>query len=207
MAKIEVKNLSFSYVRKAKDKILKNTSFQLEPATITAVIGLSGCGKTTLCHCLCGIIPNVLKGDLSGEVTIDGKSVFSRKLCDLASTVGLVMQNPDNQLVCTTVEDEIAFAMENLAYPPAEIHRRVDEILEFMDLEQYRKHNPAKLSVGQKQLVAVAAVLSLNPQVLIFDEPMSHLDEKGRQLKTKDWLLIIALPLLTAVLMVVTAIY
>ena len=102
MAKIEVKNLSFSYVRKAKDKILKNISFQLEPATITAVIGLSG---------------------------------------------------------------------------------------------------------GQKQLVAVAAVLSLNPQVLIFDEPMSHLDEKGRQLKTKDWLLIIALPLLTAVLMVVTAIY
>ncbi len=181
MAFIEVSNLTFSY--KGSDKrILKKLSFSLAEGSITAVLGLSGCGKTTLCHCLCGIIPHAISGDLHGEVAIGGEKVFDSKLCDLAATVGLVMQSPDNQLVCTTVEDEIAFAMENLAYPRREIRRRVEEILQFMNLRQLRLQNPASLSGGQKQLVAIGAVLATAPKLIIFDEPMSHLDEQGQHL-------------------------
>ena len=94
------------------------------------------------------------------------------------------MQSPDNQLICTTVEDEIAFAMENLAYPPDTIRRRVEEILRFLDLADLRLQNPSSLSGGQKQLVAIGAVLATSPRVIIFDEPMSHLDEQGKELIT-----------------------
>lgn len=185
MAFIEVSNLSFSYQGNADKKILKNLNFSLEEGSITAVLGLSGCGKTTLCHCLCGIIPNAIPGELHGDITVAGKSIFSGRLCDLATTVGLVMQSPDNQLVCTTVEDEIAFAMENLAYPPAAIRQRVEEILDFLGLKDLRLQNPGNLSGGQKQLAAIGAVLATSPRVIIFDEPMSHLDEQGRELITK----------------------
>lgn len=184
MAFIEVNNLSFSYKNSADKKILKNLNFSLEEGSVTAVLGLSGCGKTTLCHCLCGIIPAAIPGDLHGDVTVGGESVFSRRLCDLAAVVGLVMQSPDNQLVCSTVEDEIAFAMENLAYPKDEIRRKVEEILKFMNLQELRLQNPGSLSGGQKQLVAIGAVLATSPQVIIFDEPMSHLDKQGINLIT-----------------------
>lgn len=181
MAFIEVSNLTFSYKSGGK-KILKNLNFSLTAGSITAVLGLSGCGKTTLCHCLCGIIPNAVSGDLHGDITIGGKKIFDSKLCDLTATVGLVMQSPDSQLVCTTVEDEIAFAMENLAYPQPEIRSRVEEILQFMNLRELRLQNPACLSGGQKQLVAIGAVLATAPKLIIFDEPMSHLDERGQAL-------------------------
>lgn len=184
MAFIEVSNLSFSYKGNADKKILKNLNFSLDEGSVTAVLGLSGCGKTTLCHCLCGIIPHAVSGELHGDITVAGKSVFSGRLCDWATTVGLVMQSPDNQLICTTVEDEIAFAMENLAYPPDTIHRRVEEILRFLDLADLRLQNPSSLSGGQKQLVAIGAVLATSPRVIIFDEPMSHLDEQGKELIT-----------------------
>ncbi|MGI5824290.1 MAG: energy-coupling factor ABC transporter ATP-binding protein [Bacillota bacterium] len=180
MALIKVKNLSFSYNENGEDRILKNISFQLEQGSLTAVIGLSGCGKTTLCHCLCGIIPEAVGGKMQGDIFIGDLDVSGGRLCDLASTVGLVMQNPDDQLVCTTVEDEVAFALENLALPPAEIQKKTDEILNFLQIDNLRLQNPGRLSGGQKQLVAIASVLALSPRVLIFDEPMSHLDEKGR---------------------------
>lgn len=184
MALIQVNNLSFAYNGQSENKVLNNLSFNLEAGTITAVIGLSGCGKTTLCHCLCGIIPNAVEGHIKGDILIENENIKGKSLSKLAPVIGLVMQNPDDQLVCTTVEDEIAFAMENLAYPPDEIRARVEEILKFMNLECHRHQNPNRLSGGQKQLVSVAAVLALNPEILIFDEPMSHLDDYGRGLIT-----------------------
>lgn len=182
MGFIKVRNLSFSYEEGLEDRVLKNISFELAKGTITAIIGLSGCGKTTLCHCLCGVIPGAIEGKLQGEIFIDDLDVFGKRLCRLSSTIGLVMQNPDDQLVCTTVEDEIAFAMENMVMPPDEIQKKVDEILDFLNIEDLRLQNPGKLSGGQKQLVAIASVLALSPEVIIFDEPMSHLDENSRKI-------------------------
>ena len=182
MALIQVRDLSFAYNQNIKNPVLDNLNFCLDAATITAVIGLSGCGKTTLCHCLCGIIPNVLEGHMDGSILIKNENIRGKSLSELAPTIGLVMQNPDDQLVCTTVEDEVAFAMENMAFTPKEIKARVDEILKFMNLELYRYKNPNQLSGGQKQLVSVAAVLALDPEIIIFDEPMSHLDDFGREL-------------------------
>ena len=177
---VTVENLSFFYDEDKDNPILKNLSFSLAQGSLTAVIGLSGCGKTTLCHCLCGIIPNAVNGKLSGNILLNGENIAGKSLSVLSQTIGLVMQNPDDQIVCTTVEDEIAFALENQMMPPAEIRRRVDEILEFLNITNLQTANPAKLSGGQKQLVAIGSVLALSPQIIIFDEPMSHLDEKGR---------------------------
>lgn len=176
---IEVKNLSFQY---DTAEVLHDLTFSIEKNTITAILGLSGCGKTTLCHCLAGIIPNCIEGSLTGEIYIDGLELRGKKLSKLASVIGLVMQNPDNQLVTTTVEDELAFGPENMNVPPEEIRIRVDEILELLKLKDLRYENPVRLSGGQKQMVAIASVLALNPDVLILDEPLSRLDAQGKEL-------------------------
>jgi len=183
---IEVKNYSFSYGN-AK-RVLNNLNFTVQAGTITAVIGLSGCGKTTLCHCLCGIIPNSIEGEVEGSIRINEQDIKGNRLSKLACTVGLVMQNPDDQIVCSTVEDELAFAPENLSIAPAEIQNRVDDTLRLLEIESLRLENPNKLSGGQKHMVAIGSVLTLNPEILLLDEPMSHLDEAGKTL-IKDTLI------------------
>jgi energy-coupling factor transport system ATP-binding protein len=183
---IEVKNLSYAYDEGSE--VLHNLNLQIARGSITAVIGLSGCGKTTFCRSLCGIIPNVLGGSLNGQILLDTEDINKYLLAKLATKIALVMQNPDHQLVTTTVEDELAFAPENLCLPPHEINRRVDKALELLNLQKFRLRNPTHLSGGEKQLVAIASVLTLEPQVLVLDEAMSHLDEDGKAM-VKDALI------------------
>lgn len=180
MEAIVVDQLSYRY-RAAGRQILKNVSFKVSPGEIVALIGLSGCGKSTLCLCLGGIIPHYLGGRLTGRVIINGKDTKDYKVAQMALEVGLVFQDPDTQLFSPTVEDEIAFAPENLCLPVEEIGYRVNKVLDTLGISSLRKTNPNHLSGGQKHLVAMGAVLALDPAILVLDEVMAQLDASGKE--------------------------
>ncbi len=175
---IEVQNLSFAYPNRGQ--VLKDISFCVPKGQIVGLIGASGCGKSTLCLCLAGIIPHSIKGKMKGKIWIDSKDVMDCTLPQLAQKIGMVFQDPDTQLFCPTVEDELAFAPENLCIPPGEIQQRVSKTLKMIDIEHLRYRNPSQLSGGEKHLVALGAVLTLDPDILIFDEVMPRLDEAGK---------------------------
>ena len=179
MKAIEVEHLTFSY--DGQKLILNDISFSIEQGEFVAIIGDSGCGKSTLCHILCGIIPAAIGGEISGRAVVGGRLLSEVKLKDMAKTVGFVMQDPDRQIVTSAVEDELAFGPENLCIAPKEIKKTVDETLEFLQLKKLRLCNPNKLSGGQKQLVTIGSVLTLEPSIVIMDEPFSHLDSSGRE--------------------------
>lgn len=180
MEAIVVDQLSYRY-RADGRQILKNVSFKVSPGEIVALIGLSGCGKSTLCLCLGGIIPHYLGGRLTGRVIINGKDTKDYKVAQMALEVGLVFQDPDTQLFSPTVEDEIAFAPENLCLPVEEIGYRVNKVLDTLGISSLRKTNPNHLSGGQKHLVAMGAVLALDPAILVLDEVMAQLDASGKE--------------------------
>ena len=180
MEAVTVQNLSFAY--RGGEPLLRNLSFSIGSGETVVFAGLSGCGKTTLCRILCGVIPNAIDGEIQGSVALFGEPVAGKKLSQLAPTVGLLFQDSDDQLVCTTVEDELAFAPENLCMPPEAIAALVDETLEAFGLTALRLRDPATLSGGQKKLVALASLMTLGPKLLILDEPMSNLDGQGRAL-------------------------
>ena len=179
MSVLTAENLNIAYGRR---QILENTSFSVEKGETLVIAGLSGSGKTTLCHALCGLIPRVLHTRFSGRVSMAGEDIKNYSLFDLATAVGLVFQDADTQIICTQVEDELAFGLENLCVPPAEIRSRVDAMLRRFGLWDLRHENPARLSGGQKRLVTLASVLILEPRVLILDEPMTTLDASGKAL-------------------------
>lgn len=185
MSIIQIENLKFTYP--SGKQVLKGIDLMIEPGEMIGLIGDSGCGKSTLCHVMCGIIPNVIGGTAAGQVRIKDKNMRQTKLKDMAETVGFVMQDADRMIVCSTVEDELAFGPENLCIPPEEIKRRVDETLELLQMTEYRETDPNHLSGGQKQLVTIGSVLTLQPDILILDEPHSHLDEESR-IRTKQLL-------------------
>lgn len=176
---VRVDNLGFAYQKEGK-QILQNIDLVAAAGEAVAIVGLSGIGKSTLCYCISGIIPHVYNGWMTGNVLISGEDTRSMTLPQIATRLGIVFQNPDNQLFSPTVEDEVAFGPENLCLPRSEIAQRVDEALQTAGIEHLRYASPHRLSGGQKQLVALASVLSLKPQILIFDEAMSQLDEQGR---------------------------
>jgi len=180
VAAVKVENLVYAYP--GGQPVLKRLNFTVDAGETVAVIGLSGCGKTTLCQCLCGLAPHVLGGSMQGRVLIQGQETTECKLPQLACEIGMVFQNPDVQLVTTTVEDEIAFAPENLCLPPLEISNRVEEILNLLGFSHLRLKNPGLLSGGQRQLLSLGAVLALRPSIMVLDEPMAQLDGKGRHL-------------------------
>lgn len=185
MSIIEISNLKFTYP--SGKQVLQGVDLSVEPGEVIGLIGDSGCGKSTLCHVMCGIIPNVIGGTAAGQVRIKDKNMRETKLKDMAQTVGFVMQDADRMIVCSTVEDELAFGPENLCIPPEEIRRRVDETLELIQMTEHRLTDPNHLSGGQKQMVTIGSVLTLQPDILILDEPNSHLDEASR-LRTKELL-------------------
>ncbi|SHK23212.1 energy-coupling factor ABC transporter ATP-binding protein [Paramaledivibacter caminithermalis] len=176
---IEIDNLYFKY-NGQKDYILKGINLSVKQGEILAIVGLSGNGKSTLCYTLNGIIPNTFKGDFHGSVKILGNNVKDTDRAELATIVGVVFQDPDTQLFSPTVEDEIAFGPENLCVSREEIGQRIEEVLKLIDMERYRYENPNNLSGGEKQLIALGAVLSLEPDILVFDEAMAQIDEKGK---------------------------
>ena len=178
MLAVEAHALSFAYPGKCP--ILRELSFDVRPGEVFVLAGLSGCGKTTLCRILSGIIPHAVDGNLGGALYVLGRHMPESSLAETATHVGLVFQDVDTQLVCTTVEDELAFGLENLCTEPAEIRRRVQASLEEYHLEALRLCDPAQLSGGEKRRLAMAAVQILEPDLLILDEPMSNLDEAGQ---------------------------
>jgi energy-coupling factor transport system ATP-binding protein len=176
---VEINNLHFTYPEN-KSSILNGIKLQINKGEIFAIIGLNGSGKSTLCYCICGIIPHVFGGDMQGEVLIFGNSTKNMKLPVISTNVGIVFQDPDTQLFSPTVEDEIAFGPENLCVDRNEIGLRISKNLELVAMEKHRYANPDNLSGGEKQLIALASTLSLNPQIIIFDEVMSQIDDAGK---------------------------
>ena len=172
---ISLKNVSFSYDK--HHNALENLSFEVKKGEYLAVIGHNGSGKSTLARLLNAlIIPD------SGEILVDGFSVNDKKnTFEIRKRVGVVFQNPDNQLVASIVEDDIAFGPENLGVKREEIAKRIDFALKAVNMEEFRKSSPTRLSGGQKQRIAIAGVLALNPQVLILDESTAMLDPQGRK--------------------------
>lgn len=175
MSFIEVKNIDFSYEEGAE--ILKDFSLSVEKGSFVAILGHNGSGKSTLAKLLNGLnLPD------SGKVLIDGiDTADEEKAMDIRNKVGLVFQNPDNQIVATIVEEDIAFGPENLGLDRKEIRKRVDESLEAVGMSEYMHHEPHRLSGGQKQRVAIAGILAMQPDCVVFDEPTAMLDPRGRK--------------------------
>jgi len=177
---IKTEKLDFSYSSTdgaIPKLVLNNINLEIKKGTFVAVIGHNGSGKTTLAKHFNAIL---LPG--GGHVYIDGMETGKDEfLIDIRRRVGMVFQNPDNQIVATVVEEDVAFAPENLGYPSDEIRRRVDEALKIVGMYEYRNHAPHLLSGGQKQRVAIAGVLAMRPACVVFDEPTAMLDPAGRQ--------------------------
>lgn len=177
---LKVEDLTVAYAD--KPPTVKNVSFTVKDGTAVVLTGPSGCGKSTLCSALCGLIPEVIKGTVSGSIEVYGKSTAGKPVSELSQIIGMVFQNPDDQLICSTVEDEIAFAVENMCVEPEEIRRLVDEQLKYFKIEHLALRDPSRLSGGQKKLVTIASVLISGPEIIILDEPMTGLDAPSRQL-------------------------
>ena len=172
---ITAENVNFSYDKKRN--VIKNLSLCVNRGEYLAVIGHNGSGKSTLARLF-----NALLLPDSGKITVDGFSSDDKKsLFEIRKRVGVVFQNPDNQLVASIVEDDVAFGPENLGVNRAEIGERIDYALKAVGMENFRKSSPERLSGGQKQRIAIAGVLALKPEVIILDESTAMLDPKGRK--------------------------
>lgn len=141
-----------------------------------ALSGQSGAGKSTLLNCICGVIPGSVKAEISGDILLWDKPVGGYSRAEMARYVGVVFQNPDTQLFCDSVEDELAFGLENLLLSREDMSARIDEALAFTGLESHRYTSPNQLSGGQKQMVVLAAVMAMCPRLLLLDEALSQLD-------------------------------
>ena len=181
---IRTENLGFSYTDsdgKKESPALKGISVEIKKGEYVAVLGHNGSGKSTFAKLL-----NLILEPTQGTLVIDGVDVTAQELTDelllqLRRKVGMVFQNPDNQLVATVVEEDVAFGPENLGIEPEEIRIRVDEALEAVGMAQYAQHEPHRLSGGQKQRIAIAGVIAMMPQCIIFDESTAMLDPSGRR--------------------------
>lgn len=180
MPAVEIENLFFKY-KGQNEYILKGVNLRAHRGEVLAIVGLSGNGKSTICYTLNGIIPKTLKGDMEGNIRVFGNHVKDMDIGELAKIIGVVFQDPDTQLFSPTVEDEIAFGPENLCLSREEIETRIEKVLKLTGMEGYRYENPNNLSGGEKQLVALGAVLSLEPDILVFDEAMAQIDDKGKK--------------------------
>ena len=175
---IKTENLRFTYAEagEVNPLVLDGVSLNIEAGTFVAVLGHNGSGKSTLAKHL-----NAILLPSGGKVYVDGiDTMDEERLLDIRRTVGMVFQNPDNQIVANVVEEDVAFAPENLGVPPEEIRRRVDDALKTVGMYEYREHAPHLLSGGQKQRVAIAGVLAMAPRCIVLDEPTAMLDPTGR---------------------------
>jgi len=178
---IEVRNASFAYRSGSDDGqevlALDDISLSVRQGEFLAVLGRNGSGKSTLAKLM-----NALILPVSGTVIVDGIDTTDEEmLWDIRSTTGMVFQNPDNQIVGTVVEEDVAFGPENLGVPPKEIRARVDEALEMIGMSEFKKHAPHQLSGGQKQRVAIAGILAMRPKCIVLDEATAMLDPVGRR--------------------------
>jgi energy-coupling factor transporter ATPase len=175
MAIIQTANLTYTYPGGTKQSI-SDVSIKIEKGEFALITGPSGCGKTTLCRCFNGLIPHFYQGEMKGEITVAGLNVSEHPTHQLAQHVGLVFQNPENQLFALSVEKDVAFGLENLGVPREEMRKSVDWALQLTGINDLRERAPHELSGGQQQRVAIASVLAMKPQVIVLDEPTSFLD-------------------------------
>lgn len=173
---IKTENLNYAYPGETEKYALDGIDLTISRGEFVAVLGHNGSGKSTLAGHF-----NVIRLPTGGKVYVDGMDTINPdKLLSIRKTCAMVFQNPDNQIVATVVEEDVAFALENMGLPPAEIRRRVDDALHAVDMYAYRNHAPHKLSGGQKQRVAIAGVIAMMPRCVVFDEPTAMLDPAGR---------------------------
>ncbi|MCI5528027.1 MAG: energy-coupling factor transporter ATPase [Oscillospiraceae bacterium] len=178
---LSARDVSFAYDNYEEKQlppiVLEDVSLDIQPGEFVAVLGHNGSGKSTLAkHFNAILLPT------AGTVYVGGIDTKQEdRLYDIRQTAGMVFQNPDNQLVATIVEEDVAFALENLGVPPEEIRRRVDESLKTVGMYEYREHAPHQLSGGQKQRVAIAGIIAMRPKCIVLDEPTAMLDPQGRR--------------------------
>ncbi len=178
MALIEARNLTFTYAGREKPSI-EDINLSIDKGEFVILTGPSGCGKTTLCRCFNGLIPHFYNGELKGEVIVAGLKVDEHPTYELACHVGMVFQNPENQLFALSVEKDVAFGLENLGLPREEIRKRVDWAMKMTGIYELKERAPYELSGGQQQRVAIASILAMQSEVMVLDEPTSFLDPLG----------------------------
>ncbi|ETW87954.1 MULTISPECIES: energy-coupling factor ABC transporter ATP-binding protein [Streptococcus] len=173
---IEIKNLKFKYNQDQTSYTLNNVSFHVKRGEWLSIVGHNGSGKSTTAR----LIGGLLVAD-SGQIIVDGQELTEETVWDIRDKIGMVFQNPDNQFVGATVEDDVAFGLENKGLPYKEMVSRVQEALSFVGMMDFKDREPARLSGGQKQRVAIAGIIAMRPSILILDEATSMLDPEGRQ--------------------------
>ena len=179
---LKAESLHFSYINDIEDppvktEVLKGIDLDIKKGEFVAVLGHNGSGKSTLAKCF-----NAINLPESGDAFVDGiNTKDDDRLLDIRQKVGMVFQNPDNQIVATIVEEDVAFALENMGVAPDEIRRRVDDALKTVGMYEYREHAVHKLSGGQKQRVAIAGIIAMSPDCILLDEPTAMLDPAGRR--------------------------
>lgn len=193
---IEVKNLSYRYDHKSEDYILKDVSFHVKQGEWISIVGHNGSGKSTTVR----LIDGLLEAE-SGDIIISGDKLTADNVWEKRRQIGMVFQNPDNQFVGATVEDDVAFGLENQGMEYPMMVKRVHEALELVGMQNFKEREPARLSGGQKQRVAIAGVVALQPDIIILDEATSMLDPEGRlelirtvkEIKDKNHLTVISI--------------
>ena len=173
---IEIKNLKFKYHQDQPSYTLNDVSFHVKHGEWLSIVGHNGSGKSTTAR----LIGGLLVAD-SGQIIVDGQELTEETVWDIRDKIGMVFQNPDNQFVGATVEDDVAFGLENKGLPYKEMVSRVQEALSFVGMMDFKDREPARLSGGQKQRVAIAGIIAMRPSILILDEATSMLDPEGRQ--------------------------
>lgn len=175
---LEVEELRYKYPV-GKDYVLKGVSLRVERGEFLGILGPTGAGKTTLCMCLNGLIPHYKGGELHGSIRIMNKDSLTESVAGLANHVGVVFQDPESQLITSSVEDEIAFGLLNRGFDQVKVQEIVNETLETLGIAHLRKRVPQTCSGGEKQKIAIAATIALQPQIVVFDEATSDLDAEG----------------------------
>jgi len=177
---IETRDLTYTYPGVTKPSI-EEVSITINKGDFVILTGPSGCGKTTLCRCFNGLIPHFYNGNLEGKIEVAGLNVVDHQIHQIARHVGLVFQNPENQLFALSVEKDVAFGLENFAMPRDEMRKRVDWALQMAGISELSERPPHELSGGQQQRVAIASVLAMQPDIMVLDEPTSFLDPVGAE--------------------------
>ena len=181
---LSVENLGYAYPTLKPDQppewVLRGVNLTVEEGEFLSIMGPTGVGKTTLCLALNGIVPHLTGGVIRGRVLADGLDTRATPVAELARRVGVVFQDPETQIFNPSVEAEVAFGLENLGIPRAEMRQRIDHALAQVGMQAFAASSPAHLSGGQKQRVAIAAILAMRPRVLVLDEPTANLDPAGK---------------------------
>lgn len=173
-ALVTINNFKYTYENHTQPTI-QNINLKIKAGSFIAITGPSGAGKTTLCRSLVGLIPNFYMGKMEGNVTVCGLNTRKHTVAELARNIGLVFQNPDTQMITSSVEKEIRLGPTNIGLNEEIISSRTEEMIDFFDLDPIRKKAPHKLSGGQKQMVAIASIVAMQPRVIVLDEPAANL--------------------------------